>query len=201
MAIAAVTGDIGAGKSTAAKLLAEKLSASLIDADKITLSLWQNENVKKVFALRFGNEILDSSGEIIKSEISRRIFSDIHEYKFCNSVFHPLVMSELENQSRDAEIKNQNLVLEIPLLFEACETRPAWIDKIIYVTAEFEIRFHRCEIQRGWDIDELKRRENFLLPQNKKISLCDFIIKNDGGLEKLEKQISAFSSQLSKIFY
>lgn len=189
MTIAAITGDIGAGKSTAAKILAEKLSAFLIDADKITASLWHNENVKKIFVSRFGNEILDPSGEIIKSEISRRIFSDNREYKFCNSVLHPLVMSELEKQSQEAEIKNQNLVLEIPLLFEACETRPAWIDKIIYVAAKFETRLRRCEIQRGWNIDELKRRESFLLPRDKKISLCDFVIENDGVLENLEKKI------------
>ncbi|MBR1487008.1 MAG: dephospho-CoA kinase [Synergistaceae bacterium] len=189
MAVVAITGDIGAGKSTAAKLFAKKLSASLIDADKITAELWQSEKVKNIFVARFGNEILDPSGEIIKSEISRRIFSDFKEYEFCNSVLHPLVMSELENKSIEAKLKNQNLVLEIPLLFEACETRPAWLDKIVYVTASFELRLRRCEIQRGWNINELKRRESFLLPQHKKISLCDFVLENDGDLEKLEKAI------------
>ncbi|MBR2207884.1 MAG: dephospho-CoA kinase [Synergistaceae bacterium] len=187
MAIVVITGDIGAGKSTAAKLLAEKISCPLIDADKITAELWHDEEVKKIFVARWGNEILDSSGEIIKSEISRRIFSDVNEYKFCNSILHPLIMKELEAKGEGSKIKNKNLILEIPLLFEASEIRPAWIDKIIYIAASFEVRAKRCFKQRGWSVDELKRRESFLMPSDKKNLLSDFTIYNNGDLEELKR--------------
>ena len=185
MAAVAITGDIGAGKSTAAKLLAEKFSCPLLDADKITAELWHDESVKKIFVQRWGNKILDSSGEIIKFEISRRIFSDVNEYKFCNSILHPLVMKDLKAKSEEAKVKNKSLIFEIPLLFEANEIRPAWIDKIIYIAAGFEVRAKRCFEQRGWSVDELKRRESFLMPSDKKISLSDFTIYNNGILEDL----------------
>ena len=184
MAAAAITGDIGAGKSTAAKILAEKLSCPLLDADKITAEFWHDGKVKKIFASRWSSEILDSSGEIIKNEISRRIFFDVDEYKFCNSILHPLVMKEL--RIRTEKLESENFVVEIPLLFEACEKKPAWIDKIIFVTASFEIRSRRCLEQRGWSVDELKRRESFLMPRDKKISMSDLVIKNDGSLDDLK---------------
>ncbi|MBR0095462.1 MAG: dephospho-CoA kinase, partial [Synergistaceae bacterium] len=86
MAVVAITGDIGAGKSTVAKLLAEKFRCPLLDADAITAELWRNdENIKALAVLRWGAGILDTSGNIIKSEISRRIFFDPDEYKFCNA--------------------------------------------------------------------------------------------------------------------
>ncbi len=187
MTTAVVTGDIGAGKSTAAKLLAEKLSCPLLDADKIAAELWHDDEVKKIFVSRWGSEILDSSGEIIKTEISRRIFFNIEEYKFCNSILHPLVMKELGVRSEKLGAKSKNLVIEIPLLFEAqANLLPACV---IFVAANFETRSLRCFEQRGWSIDELKRRESFLMPREKKISMSDFVIHNDGTLEELKQKI------------
>lgn len=206
MAVVAVTGDIGAGKSTAAKLIAGRLKCLLIDADKITAELWHDEGVKKIFVSRWGSEadcqkgILSPQGEIIKSEISRRIFSDPDEYKFCNSVLHPLIMKELKESGVRGEglgVENKNLILEIPLLFEACEARPEWIDKIIYVEADFEVRAKRCFKQRNWSVEELKRRESFLLPRDKKISMSDFIIQNDGSPEELNEALQPFLKGIS----
>ena len=183
MAVIAITGDIGAGKSTFAKLLAEKLKCELLDADKTAKNLWTRNDIKKIAVSRWGNEISDKAGNLIPAKISEHVFSDKNENKFCNSLLHPLVMSELEKKA--ATLKN--CVIEIPLLFEAAaETlRPKWIDKVIYVTAPFEVRARRCFEQRGWSIDELKRREKFLLPKKTKTALSDLVIKNNGSLNQL----------------
>ena len=187
--IVAITGDIGAGKSAAATFLAEDFVCPLLDADKITDSLWQLDSIKGIFVDRWGEEILNPSGDIIKSEVARRIFSDVNEYTFCNSVIHPLVMDELEAKAKDFQkLGFKHVILEVPLLFEAYETLPDWIDMTIYVTADFDIRLIRCQTQRGWDENELKRRESFLLPFEKKFFSCDYKIKNDGDLDKLSKR-------------
>ena len=115
MAAIVVTGDIGAGKSTASKLLAEKFSCPLLDADLITASLWQNDSVKAQARSRWGEKIFDSSGNITKVEISKIIFNDEGEYKFCNALIHPLVLSELKRQAENFE----KIILEVPLIFEA----------------------------------------------------------------------------------
>lgn len=187
MAVVAITGDIGAGKSTASKFLAEKFSCPLLNADLIAAELWHDEKVKNIFISRWGKKILDMSGNIIKSEISQRIFFDINEYKFCNSILHPIINEELGIRYEKLRVKNKNIILEIPLIFEAGV--PDFVEKIIYVAADFDIRAKRCFVQRGWSVDELKRRESFLMPREKKISLSDYVIENNNGLEELKKEL------------
>ena len=90
MAAAAVTGDIGAGKSTVSKLLAHNLSCECLSADVIAKSMWLREDVKAQAVNHFGSEILDSSGEIILPELASLVFSDESNHAFVNSLIHPL---------------------------------------------------------------------------------------------------------------
>ena len=196
MAITAVTGDIGAGKSTVSKLLAEKLSCERLDADALVSQIWTRSEVKEFFTQRWGSKILDESGNIVKSEISRIIFTDQDEYNFCNKIIHALVMSELKEESE----RHERLVIEIPLLPEA--GRPNWLNYAVYVTADFDLRLQRCMTQRGWDINELLRRERLLLPHDKRIACSDYIISNNGSLADLGEQAALFMNyyQERKIF-
>lgn len=189
--VIAVTGDIGAGKSTAAKLLAQKLSCEYINADKTAKSLWLRDDVKAQAVNQWGTSILDSEGRIVIPKIAELIFSDERNNKFCNSLIHPLVMTELEEISRSLPCS----VIEIPLLFEAGHHE--WVDAVVYVAAEFELRVRRCEIQRGWSIDELVRREKFLLPSEEKIAASDFLIHNDKSISALEEQINKLGDKLN----
>ena len=197
MAVTAVTGDIGAGKSTVSRLLAEKLSCESLSADNIVSQIWTRSEVKEFFTQRWGSKIIDESGNIMKSEISRIIFTDHEEYKFCNKFIHALVMSELKEESE----RNNNLVLEIPLLPEAGKF--LWINYVVYVTADFDVRLQRCKIQRGWSPEELLRRERLLMPQSERIAASDYIICNNGSLAELEKQAALFINyyQERKIFH
>ncbi|MBQ7543406.1 MAG: dephospho-CoA kinase [Synergistaceae bacterium] len=181
MAVTAITGEIGSGKSTASHILAGLLGCEYINADSIAKSLWERSDVKARAAGRWGRGILDASGRIILALAAERIFSSKAEHDFCNALLHPLVMSELQEmvQGRDA-------VLEIPLLPEA--GRPKWIDRVIYVAAKFETRAERVRA-RGWDAEELRRRESFLLPERERIAVCNIVIRNDGGTDELQRQL------------
>lgn len=184
MAVIAATGDIGSGKSTGAKILARLLGCTCLDADVIAKDCWENDDVKAQAVSRWGNGILDAEGRIIRAAVAERIFSAKSEHDFCNALIHPLVMSKLQELTR-----NVDAVVEIPLLPEA--GRQGWISKIFYYCAPFEIRAERCRTQRGWTVDELRRRESFLLPQSVRMSMCDYVIHNDGSLEALEEQLQS----------
>ena len=181
MAVIAVTGDIGAGKSTVSKLLAEKLNYKYFNADEIAKNLWNDDNIKNLAASHWGGEIFDVEGNIVKSKISDYIFSRKDDWNFCNSILHPSVMKIL------SEKVNNDAVIEIPLIFEAGKQN--WIDKIIYVSAPFNIRAERCKIQRGWNVEELLRREKFLLNRDEKISMSDYVINNKDTLNELKNSI------------
>ena len=182
--VIAVTGEIGAGKSTVSKILARLMNCKLIDADKIAAEMWSRPDVKDMAASRWGNDILDAQGNIMKTEVARRIFVDNEDYIFCNAMLHPLVMEEIRRLT-----ENIDAVVEIPLLPEA--GRPEWIDRVVYVEADFNVRAERCRL-RGWNNEELSRREKFLLPKLERIAICDHIIRNEGSLSDLERQAVKF---------
>ena len=186
MAVTAVTGDIGAGKSTVSWILARLMHCDVIDADVVAKSMWLRDDVKDAVLPHWGRGILDASGKISVPEVSRRIFADKNEHDYCNSVIHPLVMRELRERTRLLDAT----VVEIPLLPEV--GRPSWVDRVVYVTAGFEARAERCRASRGWNDEELKRREKFLLPQNLRMSVSDYVIRNEGSLSELERQAVIF---------
>ena len=188
--VTAVTGDIGAGKSTAAKLLAHNFSCEYVNADMIAKSMWLHDDVKAEAVNHFGGMILDSDGNINIREVSSIVFSDERTHEFVNSLIHPLVMSELERLSR----KYVDSVLEVPLLFEAGHHE--WVDTVIYVAADFETRARRCELQRKWSINELMRRERFLLPREDRIAMSDYVIHNDKSILELEEQTKRLGERL-----
>ena len=159
MAVTAVTGEIGSGKSTLSRILSRLMNCAVIDADKIAAEVWTRDDVKNIFVSRWGNEILDADGNIIKPNIAEKIFTDDSEHKFCDSIIHPLVMDEIRTLTEKIDA-----VAEIPLLPEA--GRPEWITRVIYTESDFSLRAERCRVSRGWSYDELMRREKFLLPKS-----------------------------------
>ena len=191
MAVTAVTGEIGSGKSTAARILAEKLGCVCFDADRVAKGCWLCEDVKAQAASRWGSEILNTSGQLIIPKLAEHIFSSKSEHDFCSSLIHPIVMQGL----RELAQNHSDSVLEIPLLPEA--GRPDWIDRVIYVAADFAVRAERCRVQRGWSVEELRRRESYLLPQNVRMSVCEVVIHNDGGINELAELIEAAIQHIS----
>ena len=185
MAVIAVTGEIASGKSSLSRILSRLMKCGLIDADKITAEIWTRNDVKGVFAQRWGGEILDAEGNIIREKIAGKIFTDDEEYKFCNSIIHPLVMNEIHKRT-----ENINAVAEIPLLPEV--GRPEWISHVIYTEADFSVRAERCRVSRGWSDEELLRREKFLLPKSERLSICDYVIRSEGSLSDLRGQAVKF---------
>ncbi|MBQ3586158.1 MAG: dephospho-CoA kinase, partial [Synergistaceae bacterium] len=89
---------------------------------------------------------------------------------------------------------NSDSVAEIPLLPET--GRPEWIDRVIYVTADFGIRAERCRNSRGWTDDELRRREKFLLPQSERLRICDYVIRSENSLSELKAKAVKFLQEI-----
>jgi len=192
MWVTAITGDIGAGKSTAAKIF-EEMGALRIDADDIVKELWQDKEIISKATVRWGVQIIDSSKEGVKvnfKAIANIIFGDPNENRFACELLHPKVMQIIEDRVR---IANGWVIIEIPLLFE-CGV-PAWVNRTIFITAPKEVRENRCR-SRGWNELEIKKRESFYLPSEERIKRSDFLIKNDGDFEELKKKLS----KLAKMF-
>lgn len=184
--VVAMTGGIGSGKSTVAKIL-EELGAHRLDADEEARSVLSDELVVNRLVDRFGSEILSSPGVIDRETLSGIVFTDPKALQFLESVVHPAVRDRinvaLEKLAGMGFDKNSPfpdgriwILLDIPLL----ETSPYRnkVDRILFVEAPEEDRESRVIEHRGWAAGERARREDAQLPLNEKRAGASHLIEN-----------------------
>ncbi|GAB1399176.1 dephospho-CoA kinase [Aminivibrio sp.] len=187
-----LSGDVGAGKSTLARLWRER-GASVLDADEVVRALWTRRDVLDAALSRWGRGIVGDDGRVVPSAVAGKAFSGPEEYRWLCALLHPMVRIEMERAASSLE---GWVVAEIPLLFEG--GIPWWIDAAIYVTAPEEIRRER-NASRGWNKNEIARREAFLLPGGEKRALADLVIENGQTLEKLTEEADRLAERFRRL--
>jgi dephospho-CoA kinase len=193
----AVTGEVGAGKSTVAGLLAS-FGGVLIDADRVVADLWRTPEVVGAAVGRWGKGVLDGAGCIVHRAVAERIFAESGraEYDWLSRFLHPRVREELGRRVSCLG-SGEWAVVEIPLLFEAGVA--SWVTVKVFVTASRTVRAARCRA-RGWDEAEMARRETFFMPSDQRVSLSDHVVRNDGTLDELRKAVENLYSRFSSSF-
>ena len=175
MLVVALTGGIGAGKSTVAQNFAE-LGALVIDADQ--LARMATERGSDGFAevlLRFGDEII-LNGDIDRQKLAEIVFSDEAARRDLEKIIHPRVQAIFAEAVEDLD-EDDILIYEIPLLVETDAAEK--FDYIITVEADIENRLDRL-FERGMDEDEAERRIAAQASQAQREAVADRVIINDG---------------------
>lgn len=178
-----LTGDVGAGKSTVVRVW-RALGANTIDADAIAKEEWHKPEIARLMTARWGDRVL-TDGHPDYAKIAAVAFSNEEEYRFTNALIHPGTRAEI---SRRANALRGWIVAEIPLLFEA--GRHDWIDCVVCVAAPRERRVAQNAF-RGWDDDEIRRRERFLIDGEEKRRMSEVVMTNNGTLEAWREQAEA----------
>lgn len=192
MLVVGLTGDVGAGKSTVARVWQE-CGAFLLDADFLAKREWSKPTILKRAVARWGQEILKEDGSPDPRAIAKRGFEDEDGYRFLCDLIHPGVMADLE---REVCRGGGWVVVEIPLLFEVGV--PWWVDTTVFVSASFEARLERNAF-RGLNADELKRRERWLLSRGEKRKRADYEISNEGSLESLSEEAKKLGAKMKRL--
>jgi dephospho-CoA kinase len=187
----AITGGIGAGKSSALASF-RRHGAATVSSDEIVHHLLATDpEVKTALVERLGEDILGGDGAPDRERIARRVFKDRDALDFLEKLLHPLVSREyLAWREQLAELPNppKVCVTEVPLLYEVGgETR---FDKVVAITAPTKLR----EARRGGRKDD---RESRLLPDKEKAKRADFVYVNTGTLEELDAWIAGVMATLS----
>jgi dephospho-CoA kinase len=170
-----LTGNIGSGKSIVSSIFSV-LGIPVFNADSVSATFLLRRDVKTAIVRIFGSDFLTSSGEIDRRKLGEIVFSDSASLRTLNSILHPLVMKEFN----DWCISKQNvpyLIMEAAIIFESGIRHV--FDKVIHVSCPVETAIDRVILRDGISREDILKRMQFQLPDQEKISLSDFVIKND----------------------
>lgn len=189
-----LAGSVGAGKSTVARLLAER-GCVIVDSDAAVRTLLQREDVRDELVRWWGTGVVAAEGQLDRSAIARIVFKDESERKRLESYIHPLLKPGRDEAIRRAgETGAPAVVLDAPLLFEA--GLDAECDAVIVVDAPRTLRLARVRGSRGWDAAELTRREKSQHPLEDKRRRADYLLDNSGDEADLAETVARVFSKI-----
>lgn len=180
-----LTGSIGSGKSAVADIF-EKNGIPVLRADQIAKELMTGDGdmIAAITGL-FGDEAY-RDGELNRAYLAGRIFSDQEKLRRMNAIVHPRTI--VEQGVRAQMLFNEGfpvVACEAALIFESGgEGR---FDYIVVVDADRDVRLRRAAERDGTGIDEAARRDDAQIPAERKVELADFVIRNNGTLDELER--------------
>ncbi|MHB0946477.1 MAG: dephospho-CoA kinase [Sedimentisphaerales bacterium] len=185
--IIGLMGGIASGKSTVAAELA-KLGCAVIDADMIAKQLLLDEGIKDQLRQKFGDAIFNDFGNIDRQKFAPNVFRNAETVKLVNSIIHPPVLRKVEQLIEAYQLQPdiRAIVLDIPLLVESGWEKRC--DKLIFIDCCEPIRLKRAEKRGVFDVNELKKRENFQISLDNKRKIANYVVEND-DLSELIKQI------------
>ena len=191
MKIVAVTGGIGAGKSTVSKLFAV-LGANVISADDISHRIMDKGSKAYDEVVEcFGNSLLDNNGEIDRKALANIVFNEKDKLDRLNSITHKYIYAEIRDEI--SENFDVNCV-EIPLLFSAdC---PLDIDVSIAVIADMDVRIARIINRDRCSAEDAIRRINNQISDDELRRLADVVIENNGDEASLKAKVFEIFSGL-----
>jgi len=184
-----LTGNIGAGKSTVARLLAKR-GAAVIDADELASEVLAQPDTVRAIREAFGPDVVDD-GRVDRAALARRVFADAAARRRLEAIVHPRVA---ELQAARAEVLSERrpappmIVHDVPLLFEAGLAEA--MDAVVVVDAPLQTRIERVVAARGLDAEEVRRRDAAQWPAERKRAQADVVIENDGDPRRLEARVA-----------
>lgn len=184
MSVIALTGGIGAGKSTVAQYFSE-LGAVVVDADHLArIAIERGSEGFDEVITAFGQSII-SNGDIDRKALAAIIFNDPKAKADLEAIIHPRVQ-RLFTQAVAESNPSIQMIYEIPLLVETDAARK--FDFVITVEAEEDLRVSRL-LSRGMFISDIKARLANQAPPQARIDLADAVIQNDGDEDHLLRQV------------
>jgi dephospho-CoA kinase len=190
MLIAALTGNIAAGKSTVAAGLAAR-GATVIDSDLAArAAVAPGTPALTAIVQAFGKGVLQADGSLDRALLGARVFSDPHARATLERIVHPAVeeqrMAAIAAARRDAQ---RIVVCDIPLLFEA---RLAYqFERIVLVDASVDTRIRRLVDGRQLSRAQARARIAAQLPATLKRGRADLVLDNNDDLASLQRDIEA----------
>jgi dephospho-CoA kinase len=191
--ILGLTGGFGCGKSTAAKLFAEKgfrhADSDVVIREQVLTTVPVQAEIRG----RHGGSVFAADGSIDRPALGRIVFSNDSERLWLEELTHPVYFGILRAMFRANP--GAKWAVEVPLLFE--KSLENWFDFTVCVACDPLSQLARLE-QRGLDRALAEQRISKQLPLARKIELSDFVLWNDGSTGFLKSQVDRIVDSLNR---
>jgi dephospho-CoA kinase len=194
MMILGLTGSIGMGKSTTAKLFAEA-GVPVYDADAIVHRIYEGEAVPAIEAAFPGTT---SDGKVDRAKLSAKVVHDPAAIQRLEQIVHPMLRSYHQKFLQDAEQAGAPVVvMDVPLLFETGGEKR--VDAVVVVTTAPEVQRERI-LARGTmtaeTLDAILARQT---PDAEKRRRADFVVDTSHGLDPVRVRIRDILAEVVKM--
>lgn len=184
MIVLGLTGSIGMGKSTTAKLFADA-GVPVNDADQVVHDLYRGEAVAAVEQAFPGST---QDGAVNRQELSRQLALNPAQFRQLEAIVHPLVRQrEQAFLDHERRLGTPLVVLDIPLLFET--GGEARVDKIVVVSCDPEMQRARVLARPGMTSDKFDLILSRQMPDAQKRRRADYVIDTGRGVEAARQQV------------
>ncbi len=186
MLVIGLTGGIGSGKTTVAKLFSEH-GVKVIDTDQLARDVTQpGQEALHNITTKFGNSILKSDGSLDRTALRKIIFKDENNRAWLEKLLHPLIRNEMKRQIESS--KSSYCIVIIPLLFET-EPNPL-INRVLVVDAPEIEQIRRTQKRDNSTQPEVEAILKTQVSRAKRLAAANDIITNDGSLADLIPQVN-----------
>ena len=180
-----LTGGIGSGKSAASAIFS-RLGIPVIDADEIARALVAaGEPALAEITGAFGKDILDSTGELDRDALRRRVFADSAERQRLEAILHPRIRRKI--QSLINELQSPYCIVVIPLLVETRQSD--LVDRVLVIDIPEAIQISRVAARDSLAREEILAIIDAQTSRHTRLAAADDVIENSGGLDVLESRV------------
>jgi len=196
MLLVGLTGGIGAGKSTVARMLAER-GAVVIDADELARRAINTGTPGFDAVVKaFGPEAITSDGEIDRNRLAALVFTDEEARRKLEAIVHPEVARLFAEETAKHKGTDRIVVYAVPLLVESGLQEMFHV--VVVVTAEREARVARLAVARKMSGEDIRGRMDAQLSDDERERAADVVIRNDSSMAELERKVDELWADLKR---
>ena len=197
MLLVGLTGGIGSGKSTVARLLQHK-GATLVDADEAARDIVEpGEPALAALVERFGPGILLTDGRLDRAGLARIAFSDEESRLALNGITWPAIVDKFSERIAAAP-PDAIVVCDAPLLAEGGPGREREFAAVIVVESPRDVRLARLE-ERGIARDDGERRMAAQASDDERREFATYVLDNSGDVDALARQVDEVWADLERL--
>jgi dephospho-CoA kinase len=182
-----LTGNVGSGKSTVAAIWQQRRGAAVIDADRLgSEAVAPGSEALGRLAAHFGEQVLLPDGSLNRRRTAELAFRTDTDRQVLNSIVHPEIIRRIGLEMIEARRSGvKAVVVDAALIFEFGFDRH--VDVLVVVDAPRELAVERMLAKGKMDRETVERVLAIQLPPEQMKEKADYVLRNEGDLEDLEK--------------